>query len=321
MVDKVEKIWMDGKFVDWDDAQVHILTHTLHYGVGAFEGIRSYQRKDGSSVIFRLDDHVRRFLDTLKIVMLESPFDKETLVQACRESLVRNRLPEGYIRPLAYVGDGAMGLYAPNNPVRMSIIVWKWGAYLGDGALKNGIRAKVSSFCRHYVNSSMVKGKVVGYYVNSILAKREVKAAGYDEAIMLDTNGYVSEGSGENLFIVKNGVIKTPPYSSAILAGFTRDTIIRLARDVGFEVKPQIFTRDEMWLADEVFMTGTAAEVTPVVEIDNRRIGTGRPGPVTTVLQDRFFKMVRGECLDYEEWMTPYTVEPEISRVATKTCA
>jgi branched-chain amino acid aminotransferase len=309
MVDKVDKIWMNGKFVNWDEANVHILTHTLHYGVGAFEGIRSYARPDGSSVIFRLHEHVQRLLDTLKIVLLKPPFDKETLVEACRESLVINRLPEGYIRPLAYVAPGAMGLYAPDNPVHISVIVWKWGAYLGDGALQRGIRAKVSSFARHYVNSSMVKGKVVGYYVNSILSKREAKLAGYDEAIMLDTNGYVSEGSGENIFIVKNGVLKTPPYSSAILGGLTRDSAIRLARDLGFEVKPQIFTRDELWLADEVFLTGTAAEITPVVEVDNRTIGDGVPGPVTKAIQGRFFDMVRGKCLDYEDWMTPYKVE------------
>jgi branched-chain amino acid aminotransferase len=294
MVDKVEKIWMDGEFVNWDDANVHILTHTLHYGVGAFEGIRSYRRADGTSVIFRLEEHIQRLLDSLKIVMLESPFDRETLTRACREALLLNKLPEAYVRPLAYVGDGAMGLYAPNNPVRIAIIVWKWGAYLGDEALEKGIRAKVSSFNRHYVNSSMVKGKIVGHYVNSILAKREAKAAGYDEGIMLDTTGYVSEGSGENIFVVKDGRIKTPPYSSAIL---------------GYDLKAQSFTRDEMWLADEVFMTGTAAEITPVVEIDNRKIGTGKPGPITKAVQQRFFQMVRGQCRDYEEWMTPYVIE------------
>lgn len=309
MVSKVDKIWMDGEFVDWDDANVHILTHTLHYGVGAFEGIRSYARPGAASVIFRLEEHVQRLLDSLKIVMLESPFDKETLVRACRESLIINRLPEAYIRPLAYVGQGAMGLYAPDNPVRIAIVVWKWGAYLGDEALENGIRAKVSSFNRHFVNSSMVKGKIVGNYVNSILSKREAKASGYDEAIMLDTSGYVSEGSGENLFFVKDGIIKTPPYSSAILGGLTRDTAIRLARDLGYTVKPQTFTRDELWLADEVFMTGTAAEITPVVEIDNRTIGTGKPGPATKAVQERFFRMLRGQCLEYEDWMTPYMVE------------
>jgi branched-chain amino acid aminotransferase len=309
MVEKVEKIWMDGEFVNWDDANVHILTHTLHYGVGAFEGIRSYRRDDGTSVIFRLEEHIMRLLDSLKIVMLKCPFDVPTLVEACTQSLALNRLPEGYVRPLAYVGDGAMGLYAPDNRVRVAIISWKWGTYLGDGALENGIRAQVSSFNRNFVNSCMVKGKVVGHYVNSILAKREAKAAGYDEGIMLDTQGYVSEGSGENIFIVKDGRIKTPPYSSAILGGLTRDTVIRLARDLGYELKPQTFTRDEMWLADEVFMTGTAAEVTPVVEIDRRSIGTGKPGPVTKAVQKRFFQMVRGECREYEEWMTPYTVE------------
>ena len=309
MVDKVDRIWMDGQWVNWDDANVHILTHTLHYGVGAFEGIRSYVRPDGTSVIFRLEEHVQRLLDSLKIVLLKCPFDKKTLVDACRDSLVINRLPEGYIRPLAYVGSGAMGLYAPDNPVHIAIIVWKWGAYLGEEALQKGIRAKVSSFNRHHVNSSMVKGKIVGHYVNSILAKREAKAAGYDEGIMLDTQGYVSEGSGENLFLVKNGAIKTPPFSSAILGGLTRDSVIRYARDLGYMVKAQSFTRDEMWLADEVFMTGTAAEVTPVVEIDNRTIGTGRPGPVSLSVQKRFFDAVRGDVPDYEEWMTPYRVE------------
>jgi len=309
MVDKVDKIWMDGEFVDWDDATVHILTHTLHYGVGAFEGIRSYLRQDGTSVIFRLEDHIQRLFDSLKIAMLDPPFDKQTIIDACRECLVLNRLPEGYVRPLAYVGMGAMGLYAPDNPVRISIAVWKWGAYLGEDALEHGIRGRVSSFNRHHVNSSMLKGKIVGYYVNSILSKREAKMAGYDEAIMLDTNGYVSEGSGENIFIVKNGVIKTPPYSSAILGGLTRDSVIRLARDLGYRIKPQAFTRDEMWLADEVFMAGTAAEVTPVVEVDDRRIGDGVPGPVTKAIQNRFFDVLRGRCLDYEEWMTPYVVE------------
>ncbi|MBM4354001.1 MAG: branched-chain amino acid transaminase [Deltaproteobacteria bacterium] len=309
MVDKVEKIWMDGKFVNWDEANVHILTHTLHYGVGAFEGIRSYLRPDGTSVVFRLEEHIQRLMDSLKIVMLKPPFDRDTICRACIDSLRLNRLPEGYIRPLAYVGDGAMGLYAPNNPVRIAVIVWKWGAYLGEEALNKGIRAKVSSFSRHHVNSSMVKGKIVGHYVNSILSKREAKIAGYDEGIMLDTTGYVSEGSGENIFIVKNGTIKTPPFSSAILGGLTRDSVIRMARDLGYRVKPQQFTRDEMWLADEVFMTGTAAEITPVVEIDNRTIGAGVPGPITKAVQKRFFDVVRGQCRDYESWMTPYTVE------------
>ena len=305
MVDKVEKIWMDGEFVDWDAANVHILTHTLHYGVGAFEGIRSYRRADETSVVFRLEEHIQRLFDSLKIVMLDCPFSPEELVAACKDCLVLNRLAEGYVRPLAYVGDGAMGLYAPDNRVRVAVVAWKWGTYLGDGALQDGIRTKVSSFNRHFVNSSMVKGKIIGNYVNSILAKREVKAAGYDEAILLDTQGCVSEGSGENIFIVKDGCIKTPPYSSAILGGLTRDSVIRLV----YQLKPQSFTRDEMWLADEVFLTGTAAEVTPVVEIDNRAVGNGKPGPVTRAVQKRFFQMMRGECLEYEEWMTPYTLE------------
>lgn len=307
MVDRVDKIWMDGELVDWEDANVHILTHTLHYGLGAFEGIRSYLRADGSSGVFRLDDHIQRLQDSCRIMGLECPFDKTTIVEACVDLLRINGLDEAYIRPLIFVGDGAMGLYA-NNPVRLAIIVWHWGTYLGDDALANGIRTKVSSFIRHHVNSSMVKGKIVGNYVNSILAKREIKAAGYDEAILLDQQGYVSEGSGENIFLVKNGMTQTPPYSSAILGGLTRDSVITIARDMGLRVKAQSFTRDEMWLADEVFLTGTAAEVTPVVEIDNRPIGNGKPGEITLAIQKRFFEILRGESRDYENWMTEYRI-------------
>ncbi|MFH1531699.1 MAG: branched-chain amino acid transaminase [Pseudomonadota bacterium] len=307
MVDRVDKIWMDGELVNWEDANVHILTHTLHYGVGAFEGIRSYRRTDGTSVVFRLGDHVQRLLDSCKIMGLECPFDKETIKDACVDLLRVNGLDEGYIRPLIYIGDGAMGLYA-NNPVRLAIVVWRWGAYLGDEALANGIRCKVSSFTRHHVNSSMVKGKIVGHYVNSILAKREVKAAGYDEALLLDHQGYISEGSGENVFFVKSGMIQTPPYSSAILGGLTRDSVITISRDMGLRIKAQSFTRDELWLADEVFLTGTAAEVTPVVEIDNRTIGTGKPGEITLAIQQRFFEILRGENRDYEDWMTEYRI-------------
>lgn len=309
MVQKVDKIWMHGEFIDWDQARVHILVHTLHYGVGVFEGIRAYKRQDGRSAVFRLDDHIQRLLDSAKIVRLNVPFDKETLMQACVKCLEINGLDEAYIRPLVYVADGAMGLYAPDNPVKVAIIVWRWGTYLGEGALTKGIRAKISSFARHHVNSTMVKAKIVGHYVNSILAKREAKAAGYDEAIMLDHNGYVSEGSGENAFIVKNGVVKTPPYSSPILAGITRDSIITLARDMGLAVVEQSFSRDEMWLADEMFLTGTAAEVTPVVEVDDRKIGHGKPGPITMMLQKRFFSILRGDDEGYEKWMTYYTAD------------
>lgn len=308
MVEKVSKIWMDGAFVNWDDANVHILTHTLHYGLGAFEGIRSYKRETGDSAIFRLEEHIQRLVDSLRIVSLKCPFEKQELMDACRELLMVNGLDEAYLRPLAYVGDGAMGLYAPNNPVRVAIVAWRWGAYLGDAALAKGIRAHVSSFNRNYVNSGMSKGKIIGQYVNSIMAKQAAKAAGYDEAIMLDTNGYVAEASGENIFLVKGGVIKTPPYSSAILGGITRDSVVRLARDLGYTVKPSLFTRDEMYLADEVFMCGTAAEVTPVVEIDNRTIGAGVPGAVTKNVQSRFFDVLKGRCNDYAEWLTPYKI-------------
>ncbi|MBM4370610.1 MAG: branched-chain amino acid transaminase [Deltaproteobacteria bacterium] len=305
MVDRVEKIWMNGEMVRWEDANVHILTHTLHYGVGAFEGIRSYRRGDGTSVVFRLDDHIQRLADSCKIVGIEFPFPTDVVVRACVDLLKVNGLDEAYARPLVYLGDGAMGLYA-SNPSRLAIIVWRWGAYLGDAALASGIRCKVSSFTRHHVNSSMVKGKIVGHYVNSIMAKREAKAAGYDEALMLDHQGYVSEGSGENIFFVKHGMLQTPPFSSAILGGLTRDTVITIARDMGLRVKAQSFTRDELWLADEVFLTGTAAEVTPVVEVDNRRIGDGRPGEITRSIQKRFFEILRGENREYEHWMTEY---------------
>lgn len=307
MVDRVEKIWMDGELVNWEDANVHILTHTLHYGVGAFEGIRSYLRSDGMSAVFRLEDHIQRLLDSCKIAGITCNYGLEEICQACVELLKINGLSEGYIRPLVYISDGAMGLYA-NNPTRLAIIVWKWGAYLGDDALNNGIRTKVSSFNRQHVNAAMAKGKIVGHYVNSILAKREAKAAGYDEAIMLDQQGYVSEGSGENVFLVKKGVLQTPPYSSAIIGGITRDSVITLARDMGLRVKAQSFTRDEMWLADEVFLTGTAAELTPVVEVDNRTIGSGKPGEISLAIQKEYFRVLRGERQGYDKWLTKYKI-------------
>ena len=304
MVDKLSKIWMDGELVDWDAANVHILTHSLHYGLGAFEGIRAYKRADGGTYVFRLREHVDRLFDGCKLTLLKPEFSKEQVSKACLDVLRANKMDEGYLRPMVYIGDGAMGIYAPNNPIRTSVIAWKWGAYLGEEALKNGIRTKISSYSRHHINVSLAKGKIMGQYTNSVLAKREAKLAGYDEAILLDVNGYVSEGSGENIFIVKNGVLITPDLSSSILAGITRDTVLTLAREEGLAVQESRITRDLLWLADEAFFTGTAAEVTPIREVDNRTIGEGKVGPVTTRIQKRFFDVVRGSDGAHPEWLT-----------------
>ncbi len=304
MVDKVKKIWMDGHFVDWDDASVHILTHSLHYGLAAFEGIRAYKRADGGTYVFRAREHVDRLFDSCKMCLLKPEFTREQIVGVCAETLRVNGMPEGYLRPMVYVGEGAMGIYAPANPVRSAVIAWKWGAYLGEEALKNGIRAKVSSFARHHINISLSKAKMTGQYTNSVLAKREAKLGGYDEAILLDASGYVSEGSGENIFVVRKGVLYTPDLSCSILEGITRDTVITLAREMGLQVVETRLTRDQLWIADEVFFTGTAAEVTPVREIDNRTVGDGTAGPVTKRLQARFFDVVRGGDTSHPEWLT-----------------
>jgi branched-chain amino acid aminotransferase len=308
MVEKTLKIWMDGKLVDFDDAKVHVLTHTLHYGLGAFEGIRAYPQADGTSAIFRLREHIRRLFDSCHIVGLEVPFTQEEVCQACVDLVKANRLTHAYIRPLVYLGMGAMGLKALENPVCLSIISWKWGTYLGEDALNQGIRTKVSSMVRHGMDSSMVKAKISGYYANAIMAKREALAGGYDEAIMLDQHGHVAEGPGENIFLVKNQVLQTPPYSSAVLGGITRDSIIVLARELGYRVKPQLFSRDELYIADEAFFTGTAAELTPIVAVDDRRIGGGTPGPVTKTLQARFFDILKGRTSDHAEWLTKYKI-------------
>jgi branched-chain amino acid aminotransferase len=304
MVEKLQKIWVDGELVPWDDAKVHVLTHSLHYGLGAFEGIRCYKRADGKSYIFRLREHVDRLFDTCKMVLLQPKFTREQIMRACSDTLKTNSLEEGYLRPVVFVGEGAMGIYAPNNPVHATVIAWKWGAYLGEEALKTGIRAKISSFARHHVNVSLAKAKMMGQYTNSILAKREAKFGGYDEAILLDSNGYVSEGSGENIFLVKKGKLITPDLSSSILDGITRDTVITLAREMDLTVEECRITRDQLWLADEVFLTGTAAEITPVREIDNRPIGEGVVGPVTKKLQAKFFDVVRGSDTSHPEWLS-----------------
>ena len=300
-----ETIWMDGAFVPWNEAQVHVLTHTLHYGLGVFEGIRCYKSDAGESNVFRMKEHVKRLFESAHINMLEVPFTPEQIEEAIAETLRRNHLDEGYVRPLVFIGDGAMGLNPGENPpVRVSIIAWEWGAYLGEEGMRKGIRAKVSTFSRHHVNAKMTKGKTCGDYVNSILAKREAVLDGYDEAIMLDTQGLVSEASGENIFLVRDGVIHTPPLPT-VLEGITRDSMIRLARDAGLEVQERPFARDELYLADEVFLTGTAAEVTPIREIDRRKIGAGERGPIAKQLQEAFFDVVKGGpgAKQYAEWL------------------
>jgi branched-chain amino acid aminotransferase len=305
MVEKLQKIWVDGELVNWDEAQVHILTHSLHYGLGAFEGIRAYKRSDGKSYVFRLREHIDRLFDSCKMTLLQPKYTREQVMRACVETLKANNLDEGYLRPVVFLGEGAMGIYAPNNPVRTSVIAWKWGAYLGEEALKSGIRAKISSFARHHINVSLAKAKMMGQYTNSVLAKREAKFGGYDEAILLDAHGYVSEGSGENIFLVKRGKLLTPDLSSSILEGITRDTVITLAREMNLTVEECRITRDQLWLADEVFFTGTAAEITPVREIDNRPIGEGVVGPITKKVQAKFFDVVRGSDNSHTEWLTP----------------
>jgi branched-chain amino acid aminotransferase len=304
MVEKLEKIWLNGALVPWDEAKVHVLTHTLHYGLGAFEGIRCYRRKDDRSAVFRLREHVDRLFDSSHIGDLPLTWTREQVAQACLDTIQANHLDECYLRPLVFIGEGAMGLYGRDNPIHLTIAAWRWGAYLGDEGLEHGIRAKVSSYTRSSINSAMTKAKLVGNYVNSILAKREVVAAGYQEAIMLDAQGYVAEASGENIFVVKQGKLFTPPAGGSILAGITRATVMQLASELGLVVDERAISRDELYIADEVFFTGTAAEVTPVREVDDRKVGAGGRGPITKRVQDRFFQVVRGPEQLHPEWLT-----------------
>jgi branched-chain amino acid aminotransferase len=302
---KTDQIWIDGKFVPWDEARVHVLTHTLHYGFGVFEGIRCYEGRDGRPAIFRLTEHVDRLFSSAHIIGMDLPFDRDAIAAACVETVRRNEIKSCYLRPIAFVGEGEMGLAAAtSNPVRVAIAVWPWGAYLGEEGVRHGIRVKTSSFQRFHVNTLMTKAKVVGHYVNSILASVEVKRAGYDEALLLDTDGFVSECSGENIFIIRGGRTKTPPLTS-VLPGITRDTILELMRERGLAVTEERFTRDELYGADEAFLTGTAAEVTPIREVDDRRIGPGRPGPVTVEMQRAYAAAVKGEEGARREWLTP----------------
>ncbi len=293
---------MDGALVPWDEAQVHVLTHTLHYGLGAFEGVRCYDGARGPS-IFRLGDHTDRLFSSAHILEMAIPFSADQVSEACLETVRINKLGSCYIRPLVFVGEGEMGLAAKTNPIRVAIAAWPWGAYLGADGVKNGIRVRTSSYQRFHVNSLMSKAKAVGHYVNSILASTEARRSGYDEALLLDSQGFVAEGSGENLFVVRNGVVKTPPLTSA-LPGITRDTVVRLLAEQGVGVVEQFFTRDEVYLADEAFFTGTAAEITPVRELDDRRVGPGQPGPITKSVQQSYAKVTRGEDDGHLDWLS-----------------
>lgn len=302
MADRDGKIWMDGKLIEWRDAKIHVLTHTLHYGMGVFEGVRAYKTPAGTA-IFRLKEHTRRLFNSAKIFQMAMPFDEATLEAAQREVVRANQLESCYIRPLVWIGSEKLGVSARGNTIHVAIAAWPWGAYLGEEGLERGIRVKTSSFTRHHVNVSLVRAKASGYYINSILANQEATGLGYDEALLLDTDGYVSEGSGENVFIVRNGVIYTPDLASC-LDGITRDATLTIARDLGIEVREKRITRDEMYCADEAFFTGTAAEVTPIRELDDRVIGEGRRGPVTQRIQEAFFAAVGGTDEKYKKWLT-----------------
>jgi branched-chain amino acid aminotransferase len=299
-IDKVEKIWMNGELVDWDKAQVHVLTHALHYGSGVFEGIRAYETPKGTAV-FRLKEHMERLHDSANVYLMPIPYSPDELCAATKELIKVNGLKSCYIRPIAFRGYGEMGLNPLNSTVDVSIAAWFWGTYLGDEGLKNGIRATISSFRRIDPNSLPPAAKATGQYLNSILAKIEAIHSNYEEAILLDSRGFVSEGSGENIFVIKNGVIHTPSTAASILEGITRDTVITLANDLGYEVIERDLVRSDLFLADEIFVTGSAAEITPICEVDTRVIG--KPGPITKALQDKFFAVVKGEDEAYSHWL------------------
>ncbi len=316
MADRDGFIWYDGKMVPWREANTHVLTHSLHYGLAVFEGVRAYKTAAGTS-IFRLREHTQRLLNSAHIYLMKIPYSAEELMAAQQAVVSANHLDECYIRPIAFYGSEKMGVSPRGAQVHVAIAAWPWGAYLGDEALEKGIRVKTSSFARHHVNVSMCRAKYSGTYANSILANLEATQDGYDEGLLLDVDGFVAEGSGENLFMVKDGVLYEPELSSALI-GITRGSIIRLANDMGYKVEARRITRDDLYIADEVFFTGTAAEVTPVREIDNRTIGSGVRGPITTRLQKAFFDVVKGRSKAYASWLTP-VVEPKAGARKAKT--
>ncbi len=302
MDDRDGIIWLDGEKLPWREAKVHVLTHTLHYGMGVFEGIRAYKTEQGTA-IFRLEDHTRRLFDSAQILAMPMPFDKASINDAICTAVRENGLESAYIRPMCFYGSEGMGLRADNLRVHAMVAAWEWGAYLGTDGLEKGIRIHTSSYTRHHVNITMCKAKANGNYMNSMLALQEALSCGYDEALLLDNEGYVAEGSGENIFIVRDGILYTPDLTSA-LAGITRATIFTLAEEIGLKIYEKRITRDEVYIADEAFFTGTAAEVTPIRELDGRIIGTGRRGPITERLQSLYFDVVQGRHAGHQDWLT-----------------
>ncbi len=303
MADRDGFIWYDGKLVPWRSATTHVLTHSLHYGLAVFEGVRAYKTVDGTA-IFRLREHTDRWFNSAHIYMMKMPYDREVLIEAHREVVRANKLESCYLRPIAFYGSEKMGVSPKGATVHVAIAAWPWGAYLGAEGIEKGIRVKTSSYARHHVNVSMCRAKYSGTYANSILANIEATEHGYDEALLLDVDGFVAEGAGENLFVVKNGRIYEPEIASALI-GITRDTVITLAKELGYEVTAKRLTRDDLYIADEAFFTGTAAEVTPIREVDGRTIGPGRRGPVTSKIQKLFFDVVNGRVAKHKDWLTP----------------
>jgi branched-chain amino acid aminotransferase len=295
---------MDGELVEWRDAKIHVLSHTLHYGCGAFEGVRAYKTEQGTA-IFRLREHTERLFNSAKILRMKIPFSIDQVMEAQRRVVRENKLESGYIRPLTWIGDKKLGVSPKGNTIHLMVAAWTWGAYLGEEGLKRGIRVKTSSYTRHHVNITMTQAKAVSNYTNSILANMEATDDGYDEALLLDASGFASEGAGENLFIIKNGVVYTPDLSAGALNGITRNTIFAICADLGLKIVEKRITRDEIYIADEAFFTGTAAEVTPIRELDRLEIGQGSRGPITEKIQSAFFDIVNGRNPKYAEWLTP----------------
>ena len=304
MADRDGKIWMDGELVEWRDAKIHVLSHTLHYGCGAFEGVRAYKTEQGTA-IFRLREHTERLFNSAKILRMKIPFSIDQVMEAQRRVVRENKLESGYIRPLSWIGDKKLGVSPKGNTIHLMVAAWTWGAYLGEDGMKRGIRVKTSSYTRHHVNITMTQAKAVSNYTNSILANMEATDDGYDEALLLDASGFASEGAGENLFIIKNGVVYTPDLSAGALNGITRNTIFAICADLGLKIVEKRITRDEIYIADEAFFTGTAAEVTPIRELDRLEIGQGSRGPITEKIQSAFFDIVNGRNPKYAEWLTP----------------
>ena len=304
MADRDGKIWMDGQLVEWRDAKIHVLTHTLHYGCGAFEGVRAYECADGSTAIYRLREHTERLFNSAKVLRMKIPFSIEQVMDAQVEVVRANKLKSCYLRPLTWIGSGKLGVSPKGNQIHVMVAAWPWGAYLGDEGLKKGIRVKTSSYTRHHVNITMTQAKAVSNYTNSILANMEATEDGYDEAMLIDAAGSVSEGAGENLLVVKNGVVYTPDLSAGALNGITRNTVFAICADLGIKIVEKRITRDEVYIADEAFFTGTAAEVTPIREYDRVQLGAGQRGPITEKIQTAFFDIVNGRNKKYAEWLT-----------------